>query len=162
MNESLIIKHNEVVKPDDHVYMLGDFAFAVPKNIVEVLEQMNGKKYFIFGNHDKNMKKPEVAEHFEWMRSYHELKVGKRTCVLFHFPIFSWNKMSWGSYHFYGHTHGQIPHLYHGRSMDIGVDTNDGYPYDIEHLFAKFKRVKEMSDDDENFYSDGRGREEIR
>lgn len=158
MNEQLVIRHNEVVKPNDEVYFLGDFGFAPPKKLEPFLARMNGTKYFIFGNHDGSMRNEHMKKHFVWMRNYAEIKHEGSSFILFHYPIFSWNKMHHGAYHLYGHTHGQIPHLYHGRSMDIGVDTNECYPYNFDDIIAFFKKVEEESDA-EDFHSDARGRE---
>lgn len=51
MNQFIIQKHNEVVGKEDIVIFLGDLCF---KNgmIKTILEQMNGHKYLILGNHD--------------------------------------------------------------------------------------------------------------
>ena len=120
----------------------------------EFLKRLNGKKYYIFGNHDKHLRKEKFLQYFEWMKEYAEISIDGKHSILFHYPIFSWNKMHYGSYQFYGHTHGQIPHIYHGRSMDVGVDTNNCYPYNIRKIFEMFK-----DDSDENgFYNDPRGR----
>lgn len=153
MNEGLIERHNELVKPTDHVYYLGDFAFAGKQKTEETLQRLNGRKFYIFGNHDKVMKK--MDHHFDWMKYYHETKIDGNSVVMFHFPIFSWNKIMHGSYHFYGHSHGQIPHMYHGKSMDIGVDTNNCYPYNIREIFKEFEKAKletehETFDDNDN------------
>lgn len=161
MNEGLIERHNEVVKPDDQVYMMGDFGFASPKRLSPILERMNGVLHFIYGNHDGSMQNKFIQRHFRWMKPYHEMNYKDNRFILFHYPIFSWNNMHHGSYQLYGHTHGQIPHLYHGRSMDVGVDTNNCYPYDLDKLIGFFKDVEERSDDDD-FHTDPRGREEKR
>lgn len=52
MNESIISEWNTKVKPDDTIYHLGDFAFAGNTKKREILDQLNGKKIFILGNHD--------------------------------------------------------------------------------------------------------------
>ena len=53
MNKVLIANHNAVVGPNDHVYFVGDFAFMNKGKIVEILKRLNGKKFMILGNHDK-------------------------------------------------------------------------------------------------------------
>jgi calcineurin-like phosphoesterase family protein len=51
MNEKLVQYWNELVLPDDTVYVLGDFSMAFRP--VEVYpKRMNGKKILIAGNHD--------------------------------------------------------------------------------------------------------------
>ena len=138
-DEQLIQRHNEVVNKNDDVYFLGDFAFCKEGTIIEHLRRLNGRKHFIFGNHDKQMRKPTaIKAYFEWMKEYHELKVdieGLRTpAVMFHYPIHSWNRMHHGALHFYGHTHCNIPELFSGRARDIGVDSNNCYPWNVEDL----------------------------
>lgn len=155
METGLIDRHNEVVQPDDEVYFLGDFSFTNINQTNAILGQMNGKKYFIFGNHDKVMRDSYINRHFEWMQPYHELKYEKYRFVLFHYPIHSWNRMHFGVYHLYGHTHGQIPHLYHGLSMDIGVDTNDCYPWLLQDIIRLFETAKTKA-------FDPRGRDAVR
>ena len=59
MNETIIRKHNERVKPDDTVFFLGDFIFKGGKEGgVEKYRQfekrLNGKFIFIKGNHDRH------------------------------------------------------------------------------------------------------------
>lgn len=157
MNEQLVQRHNEVVKPNDVVYMLGDFAFTSQEQIKEYLQRMNGRKYFIYGNHDRKIRQGDFSEDFVWMKDYAETKINGKSVSLFHYPIHSWNKMHFGAYQFYGHTHGQIPHLYHGRSMDVGVDTHDCYPWNAQEIFEMYDKVQAESEA-EDFHDDPRGR----
>lgn len=53
MNEYIINQHNSIVESDDIVIFLGDFSFK-KSSIKELLEQMNGHKYLLLGNHDEN------------------------------------------------------------------------------------------------------------
>ncbi len=59
MNETIIRKHNERVKPDDTVFFLGDFIFKGGKEggvekYRQFEERLNGKFIFIKGNHDRH------------------------------------------------------------------------------------------------------------
>lgn len=51
MNADLIKNWNSVVKPDDLVFDLGDFAFASNSKWKDLLSQLNGHHYLILGNH---------------------------------------------------------------------------------------------------------------
>ncbi len=51
MNATLIDRYNEVVRADDEVYHVGDF--SIHEKHLEVLGQLNGRKYLVPGNHDK-------------------------------------------------------------------------------------------------------------
>lgn len=50
MTEELIKNWNSVVGPDDIVFNLGDFMWSSSWNTV--LEQLNGRIYLIWGNHE--------------------------------------------------------------------------------------------------------------
>ena len=52
MNEGLIKNWNEVVKPGDTVYHLGDFAMGQRNLIPGILSRLNGRIILIRGNHD--------------------------------------------------------------------------------------------------------------
>ena len=65
MNEAIIAKHNERVKPEDTFLFLGDFCFkhsleddaiagGRPTKADEWLSRLNGHKIMIRGNHDNN------------------------------------------------------------------------------------------------------------
>ena len=53
MESEIILRWNEVVKPEDIVYHLGDFAFGDQEEIKRLVKQLNGKIRLILGNHDK-------------------------------------------------------------------------------------------------------------
>ena len=54
MNEAMFDNWNEVIKPNDTVYHLGDVLFGEEKGkwLSENFEKLNGKKHLILGNHD--------------------------------------------------------------------------------------------------------------
>jgi len=133
MDQKLIDNWNEIVKPNDHIFHLGDFAFCGKKRVLEILEQLNGKKYLIKGNHDAVMK-GEVLDHFEWAKDYHELKVQDpeinvvQMLTLFHYPLESWNKAYRGSFALHGHCHGTVLSSDSQARIDVGVDCHNYRP----------------------------------
>lgn len=161
-NQGLIDRHNSIVGPNDEYWHLGDFGFCNAKQTIDILRQLNGKIHFIYGNHDKQMHDQSVRDLCAWQGYYHELKgYTKSPIPMFHYPIHSWNRMQYGSFHFYGHTHGQVPFLYHGLAMDVGVDTNDCYPYNVGELVAKLQNVVDTLGEDTAIV-DSRGRKNKR
>ena len=56
MTEDMIRWHNELVKPEDIVYHLGDFTFGTTADVIRLLRRLNGNYKFIWGNHDKALK----------------------------------------------------------------------------------------------------------
>lgn len=54
MDRDLIRRWNMRVKDGDIVYYLGDFAYRASNKVQYYIDQLNGNKIFIKGNHDKN------------------------------------------------------------------------------------------------------------
>jgi calcineurin-like phosphoesterase family protein len=53
MDADLIKRWNETVADHDVIYHLGDFAFHPKDSTAEIIEQLNGHKILLKGNHDK-------------------------------------------------------------------------------------------------------------
>jgi calcineurin-like phosphoesterase family protein len=51
MNEDMVTKWNEVVKPDDTVYYIGDFSLSF-RSVEVYTPRLNGHKQLVLGNHD--------------------------------------------------------------------------------------------------------------
>lgn len=117
MNEELLRRWNSVVGPTDEVYHLGDMAFqSHAYDLESILEQLNGKIYYIRGNHDKEIMTADKRIHrFEWIKDYFELKIddpelksddgSRQKIVLCHYPFITWNGEAHGSWHLHGHSH---------------------------------------------------------
>lgn len=54
MNEEIIRKHNEIVKPNDDVYVLGDLMLGDDNIGLECFKRLNGKFHIVRGNHDSD------------------------------------------------------------------------------------------------------------
>ena len=73
--------------------------------MIQVLQQLNGIIYFVKGNHDKAVKKPEPSAYFQWMKDYYELPIQdkemdhKHKIVLCHYAFEVWNKKHFGAWH---------------------------------------------------------------
>jgi calcineurin-like phosphoesterase family protein len=145
MNEGLIERWNERIKPEDTVYHLGDLSFTKPKLVSSFLEHLNGRKHLIRGNHDN---KVDLYSHFfESVRDYRVLRWEGEIIVLMHFPISSWEGMHKGTWHLHGHSHGthqrSLPlSTEHGPSLDVGVDCHNWYPLSFEEVREKLKDIK--------------------
>jgi calcineurin-like phosphoesterase family protein len=142
MNEGIISRFNEVLKPGDTLYHLGDVchtAFPV-KNWLDRMP--NIQVHLILGNHDKKqlLKHPKIV----WMGERKTIKIDKDFFELFHYPIRSWNHKGHGAYHLFGHCHGALPNW--DRSMDVGVDTNNFYPYSVNEIINRLKDVPVFHD----------------
>ena len=52
MNEALVTRWNDAVRPEDTVYVLGDMFWSRAREAVGILRTLNGKKVLIRGDHD--------------------------------------------------------------------------------------------------------------
>lgn len=125
MNEGLIQRWNEVVKPGDTVWSLGDFAFMPYDKTVETIKRLNGDLHMVLGNHDQkiaqNRKELLVSGLVKEIRDYKELSWNKQKMCLFHYAQRAWNGSHYGSWQLFGHTHGTMEP--YGKSVDVGVDS---------------------------------------
>ena len=151
MTEALVDNWNAVVKQGDTVYHLGDFALSWGKKHAEVIDsllsRLNGKKWLIKGNHDRE----EVTKNPRWhaVRDYHELKVDcgeahRQRIVLSHYAMRVWNQCHRGAWMLHGHSHGNLADI-GGKTWDVGVDKCDYFPVSFEamkNLMAEREIVK--------------------
>jgi calcineurin-like phosphoesterase family protein len=149
MNEIMVQRWNEKIGKEDIVYHLGDFALMSPGKLRQLRERLNGKIHLVTGNHESSAL--ECADCFEWVKDYFELTVkdedasrGQQFIVLFHYAMRVWNASHYGTWHLYGHSHGDLPDDETSLSFDIGVDNHDFYPLSyqqVKEIMAKKKWV---------------------
>jgi len=49
----------------------------------------------------------------------------------------TWPKSHYNTWQLFGHSHGKLKGI--GKQLDVGVDTNNFYPYTFEQLKEKMK-----------------------
>ena len=112
MDEVMIKRHNERVKPNDKCYFLGDV--AINRKSLKTLARLNGDKVLIRGNHDI-FRDTEYREYFREIRAYHIMN----GMILSHIPIHHDSLARFGT-----NIHG---HLHANRVMKArGVDAKTG------------------------------------
>lgn len=132
MNSTIIDNHNSIVKPEDEFYFLGDFCMGDHSKAESYLKRINGKKFFIKGNHDKKQTIDLYKQYGTYMGGLAEITINKRSITLCHYAMKVWNHSHHGAYHLYGHSHGTLPEDPNSLSFDVGVNSW-GYkpiPYD--------------------------------
>lgn len=128
MDAAMVNLWNDVVGKNDIVYHLGDFCFGSADYAAHIFHQLHGRKILILGNHDvdrKGQALPHLAA-LPWdvqpTPVFQTTDEGKRL-FLSHYAHRQWPGSGRGSFHFYGHSHGQL--YQHGPSRDVGVDLPD-------------------------------------
>ena len=107
MDTEIIRRWNAKVSTEDHVYVLGDFAFRNSMPVSEYVKQLNGFIHLIRGNHDKKDAQSERC--FREVADYKELKI--QVCgvpvrvVLSHYCIPFYNGAHNMAFMLHGHTH---------------------------------------------------------
>jgi len=97
MDEEMIRRWNERVRPNDKVYHLGDV--VINRRALPTLARLNGDKVLIRGNHDI-FRDDEYREYFRELRAYHVMN----GMILSHIPIHSDSLGRFGT-NIHGHTH---------------------------------------------------------
>lgn len=112
MDEAMIQRWNDVVRPGDKVYHLGDV--VINRKALPTLARLNGDKVLIRGNHDI-FRDDEYRTYFRELRAYHVLN----GMILSHIPLHEASLGRFGT-----NIHG---HLHTGRVKKArGVDARTG------------------------------------
>ncbi len=135
MNRELVRRWNETVSADDWVYHLGDFAFY---NHGPILDQLNGHKFLIAGNHDGNKTKKLTGWASVWQGP---TLVASEDCFpvwMDHFPT----PVGPNAIKLHGHSHlppeGRL-HGKHKNMIDVGVDAWDYRPTPLKKVLELIK-----------------------
>lgn len=148
-NAQIIERHNSVVAEDDIVYNLGDVSYRCPVNrLLPCLRALKGKHIFLFGNHDQALREAvdkgfldrEIKSgKFTFLGStdpdealIKTIRFGKKKYLISHYSLRSWNGAFRGVPLLFGHSHNNLSRFY--KSMDVGVDTNDYFPWSYEDI----------------------------
>lgn len=147
MNRKLIENWNNVVKPDDLVFHLGDFAFGGQPLWRSIREQLNGNIILIKGNHDDHNLKNGCKVLFDGVYDQVKFYIENRCIYLNHYPFLcyggSYRSEEDAVFQLFGHVHSGpnstgldndrlkmlFPYQY-----DVGVDNNNYTPVSWEQI----------------------------
>jgi calcineurin-like phosphoesterase family protein len=148
MDQALIDRHNEVVGSKDTVVHVGDFSMIHNRRLVEnaYIKRLNGSHIFIRGSHDYWLDQDPIEIDTGQVRDIWEKGMslaGKNYhIVACHYAMRAWPKSHYGSWQIYGHSHGKLPGM--GKQMDVGVDTNNFYPYSLKQIIEMMRLQPEV------------------
>jgi len=156
MNETMIRKFNERVKPEDITFIIGDFCFKHPVSqdvdaggrpvkSSQWLERLNGQKIMIRGNHDNNNSTKTCID------CIHITYAGKRINMVhkpehanYDFPInlvgHVHDKWKFQEYVVNGIEHVSKDEV--GVMLNIGVDQNKFYPISLDEALGQIVKYK--------------------
>lgn len=133
-DETQIVNWNSIVTPKDTIYILGDVGFG---DISKILERLNGTKILILGSHDKSAL--QYPQYFAKISPLLEISIEGQVIILCHYAMRVWSKSHYGSFHLFGHSHGRLESF--GKSFDVGVDSNNFFPYSFEEVKQRMDRL---------------------
>ena len=143
MDDALVANWNQVVRPNDIVYHLGDFTLGGQEQAHAYFARLNGRISVVPGGHDKGW--VSKAEYIS--KSGHIVVIlpplatitlqipgssQSQTIVLCHYAMRVWDRSHYGSWHLYGHSHCYLPQ--HLKSLDVGVDCWNYFPVSLEKI----------------------------
>lgn len=164
MHRVLINNYNAIVPENGLCYFLGDMGLCNNETLKNVVDQLNGTKVLILGNHDKG---PNAMYDlgFDVVMYGAVLQIAKRRFTLSHCPLLgvyredtkgmrgavegeNWHGESrrsrarftmpdYGQYHGHGHIHspnGGKSKRILDRQFDVGVDANNYRPVSISRV----------------------------
>jgi len=154
MDEEMVKRWNETVRPADTVYHLGDV--VINRKSLPILDRLNGDKVLIKGNHDI-FKLPDYTPYFRDIRSYHVMN----GLILSHIPVHT-ESLARFRKNVHGHLHGNQVMKTVGfwpfkkkvvdpRYFCVCVENTDFRPISLEDVIARMKKR-----DEEMNFSDAR------
>ena len=140
MDEEMIKRWNETVRPNDKVYHLGDV--VINRKALSILDRLNGDKVLIKGNHDI-FKLEDYTKYFRDIRSYHVVN----GMILSHIPVHESNLYRFGT-NIHGHLHEKrvtmldtylSEKVIDPRYFNVCVERTDFRPISLETVFEMIK-----------------------
>jgi calcineurin-like phosphoesterase family protein len=159
MNEAIIERHNNVVNPEDDVYICGDLCLGggvegITARNQALIERLNGHIHIVLGNHDT----PARIEMYRFCKNV--VEVCYATMIhyngyhffLSHYPCMTANlekeSLKQCTINLFGHTHqtknfyNDIPFMYH-----VGMDSHNCTPVLLDDAIEEMKnKVQECKE----------------
>lgn len=145
MNEGLIERWNEVVRPTDHIYHLGDFGMGSPKHWQKIVERLNGYKILILGNHDRRASYMSGLGFDEVHDTLLLTEEPRGRLYLCHEPDLTLGWWRDADYQLCGHVHEEFMFRDFSASrtgsgpgvINVGVDVHDWRPQSLNDLLRR-------------------------
>lgn len=145
-DDAVIDRINEVVRPQDSLFHLGDFCLNITMpEFEDILRRINCRNiYYIWGNHNSCIRRqyeetlfgeyqrkdievyPYTISNLTYLGYYKEIIVNGQLIVLHHYPHQIFNQMQKGAWQLSGHSHYTNPSTRvdgaQNKILDVGWD----------------------------------------
>ena len=125
-DETMIDRHNSVVKSEDRVYFVGDVCFH--KRDLHKVGRMNGRKVLIKGNHDL-LDTKDYLEYFDDIRGSHQFS----GMLITHIPVHPTSLGRWG-FNVHGHLHWNIVKELDANGNEKGIPDSRYFNVSVERI----------------------------
>lgn len=115
---------NDCVGVNDTLWVIGDFAWRTPGFYRSKIRCTDVR--LIWGNHDDSKLDTRM---FSGVYDIANLTLNHQPIVMCHYPMRSWHRSHHGSWHLFGHVHGNLADIPHHLALDVGVDTHAFKPW---------------------------------
>lgn len=161
MNEALVERWNETVRPDDEVWVLGDFALGKIADTLPIAHRLHGAKVLVAGNHDRcwagggSRSRPWVQTYLdagfvEVLQGWVPVTIGPYAALACHLPyegdshdddrFVSQRPIDDGTLLLHGHVHDQW--RVNGHEINVGVDVWDYRPVSDDTVLEEYVRAQ--------------------
>ena len=135
MDEFMIERNNSVVRPQDHLYFLGDAAMR--REHLDKVARFNGHKRLVRGNHD-------IFRTKDYLKYFDEIYASRVLdgMIFTHIPI---HPESLGRFtaNVHGHVHGQPQGKYGPKYYNVSVEIVGYTPVSLEDLKVRIRKFQE-------------------
>lgn len=139
MDDLMITRWNERIKPGDRVYHLGDVAMGGPA-IGKVMNKLHGSKRLILGNHD--VVKGDLVNYFHKISMWRVFREYDLVCS--HVPLREDNMITMFNLH--GHIHQNLsPSI---RHMNLCVEHTDYRPLHLDEILSELSKRRNIIEAD--------------
>lgn len=148
MNEAIINNFNEVVSPEDDVYILGDCILNDNEEGMKLMRQLRGHLHILRGNHDTDMRvmmyvlEPNITYHGYAV----VIKENGYHFYLSHYPTLTDNfdsdkPLKGKIINLCGHTHtkDKFKDIDKGLCYHVELDAHNNYPVSIDKIIKNIK-----------------------
>ena len=141
----LITQHNNLVDPNDEVFVVGDAVYQKAPQYLPYIQKFNGKKTLIRGNHDVVFSDEQLKPYFTTIIKEGdgmEIDIEGIPCYITHYPT----QGRENRFNLVGHVHGAFK--YQLNMMNIGVDCNHFRPHNIKSIPFHYTAICKYYDRD--------------
>lgn len=128
MVDEFVRLHNELVEPDDEVWVVGDVVNQSTPEFLEQVSRFNGDKTLFRGNHDRVFTDEQLSEYFVEIIPEGDgrvVSVDGLDCFVTHYPTSGVND----AFNLVGHIHSAWK--VQKNMLNIGVDVNHYRPFNL-------------------------------